>query len=56
MMEKVTVRDGTVGKGVRFERIRRITGYLSGDIRRFNNAKQQEVSDRVKHSVGGGSR
>lgn len=41
--------DAIVGKGVRFERIRRITGYLVGTLDRFNNAKRQEVSDRVAH-------
>ena len=34
-----------------FERIRRITGYLSTDYRHFNNAKQAEVKDRVKHDI-----
>lgn len=34
---------------VRFQRIRRITGYLVGDLSRFNNAKRAEVDDRVKH-------
>lgn len=38
-----------VGQGVRFERIRRITGYLVGSIDRFNNAKRAEEKDRVKH-------
>ncbi len=38
------------GKG-KFERIRRITGYLVGTVDRFNNAKRAEVEDRVKHSV-----
>ena len=38
-----------VGEGVRFERIRRITGYLVGTLERFNNAKKAEVKDRVKH-------
>ena len=33
-----------------FQRIRRITGYLVGDLNRFNDAKRQEVGDRVKHS------
>lgn len=36
---------------VGFERIRRITGYLVGDLNRFNNAKAQEVRDRVKHTT-----
>lgn len=35
----------------KFERIRRITGYLVGTVDRFNNAKQAEEKDRVKHSV-----
>ena len=36
----------------RFERIRRITGYLVGDLGRWNNAKRAEESDRVKHESG----
>ena len=39
-----------MSKGVPFKRIRRITGYLVGDLSRFNNAKLAEVKDRVKHS------
>ena len=39
----------------KFERIRRITGYLVGTLDRFNDAKQAEVRDRVKHSVGTGN-
>ena len=39
-----------VGEGVGFERIRRVTGYLAGDIKRFNNGKRAEERDRVKHS------
>lgn len=39
-----------VGKGVGFERIRRITGYLVGSLERFNNAKRAEERDRVRHS------
>lgn len=35
---------------IRFQRIRRITGYLVGDLSRFNNAKRREVDDRVKHT------
>jgi len=34
---------------VKFERIRRITGYLVGTLDFFNNAKRAEVMDRVKH-------
>ena len=43
----------TVGEGVNFERIRRITGYLVGTIDRFNNGKRAEERDRVKHTTEG---
>lgn len=33
----------------KFERIRRITGYLVGTIDRWNNAKRAEEKDRVMH-------
>ena len=36
---------------IRFERIRRITGYLVGSIEMFNDAKNAEEGDRVKHGV-----
>ena len=36
-------------RGVRFERIRRITGYLVGSVERFNDAKRAEERERVKH-------
>lgn len=39
------------GKGVLFERIRRITGYLVGTLDTWNNAKKAEERDRVKHST-----
>ena len=39
------------GEGIGFERIRRITGYLVGTVDRWNNAKQAELHDRVKHSL-----
>jgi len=39
---------------VEFNRIRRITGYLVGDLNRFNDAKRAEVLDRVKHGCGCG--
>jgi len=35
----------------KFERIRRITGYLVGTIDRWNNAKRAEEHDRVKHGL-----
>ena len=40
-----------MGKDVKFERIRRITGYLVGTMDRWNNAKKAEEKDRVKHGM-----
>lgn len=45
----LAVKNGMVGEGLKFERIRRITGYLVGDMNRWNNAKRAEERDRVKH-------
>lgn len=42
-----------MGKGVMFERIRRITGYLVGTIDRWCDAKKAEEKDRVKHGMDG---
>ena len=39
------------GKGVGFERIRRITGYLVGTMAQWNDAKKAEERDRVKHGL-----
>ncbi len=52
MNNSVKNKDGKVGEGVKFERIRRITGYLVGTLDRFNDAKASEVKERVKHGVG----
>ena len=38
-----------LGEGVTFQRLRRITGYLVGDVSRWNNGKFAELKDRVKH-------
>jgi ribonucleoside-triphosphate reductase len=35
----------------KFERIRRITGYLVGTLDRFNNGKRAEEHDRIKHNI-----
>ena len=40
-MEKI------MGEGQGFERV---TGYLAGDVSRFNNGKRAEERDRVKHT------
>ena len=36
------------------QQLRRVTGYLTTDWHNFNDGKQAEVNDRVKHSVYGG--
>ena len=56
-LESVEVKmcdDGKVdvsytAKGEKFERIRRVTGYLTGDLKSWNDAKQAEERERVKH-------
>ena len=51
MTSKVVNKNGQVGEGVGFERIRRITGYLVGTLDRFNNGKRAEGEDRVIHGL-----
>jgi anaerobic ribonucleoside-triphosphate reductase len=36
-------------KAKKFQRLRRITGYLVGDLSRWNDGKRAEEKDRVKH-------
>lgn len=47
---KTEMKKQKMGKGVKFERIRRITGYLVGTLDKWNDAKKAEEKDRVKHS------
>jgi len=47
------MKNNKLGKGVKFERIRRITGYLVGTLDKWNDAKKAEEKDRVKHGIGG---
>ena len=49
IIDNVCPRCGRSEEEVKFERIRRITGYLVGTLDRFNNAKAAEVRARVKH-------
>jgi len=44
-------RDADNDRLPKFERIRRITGYLVGTIDRFNDAKRAEERDRVLHDM-----
>lgn len=46
-----SVSEEARGKGVGFQRIRRVTGYLTGSLERWNTAKQHEEHDRVKHQA-----
>mgnify|MGYP000962520364 CR=1 FL=1 len=51
MDNRLISEHGTVGKGVGFDRIRRITGYLVGTTDRWNDAKQAELKDRQKSKL-----
>lgn len=46
---KIEEKETGIGSGIGFERIRRITGYLVGDVSRWNNGKKAELEDREKH-------
>ena len=48
-MMMIRVKNDRIGEGIRFERIRRITGYLVGTVDKWNDAKKKELKDRVKH-------
>lgn len=47
--EDDTVDIAWTAEHTKFERIRRITGYLVGTVDRWNDAKRSEERDRVKH-------
>ena len=49
MAGRVLPENGTVGENVKFDRIRRITGYLVGTTDRFNNAKRAEERDQIHY-------
>ena len=49
MQTRLHAMNGVIGEGVKFERIRRVTGYLVGTLDRFNDGKRAEERDRVKH-------
>lgn len=40
-----------IGEGVKFERLRRITGYLVGTVDRWNDGKRAELTDREVHTI-----
>ncbi|PZT47382.1 anaerobic ribonucleoside-triphosphate reductase [Helicobacter valdiviensis] len=49
-IDEVCPKCGRTEGDKKFERIRRITGYLVGTLDRFNDAKKAEVNDRKKHN------
>ena len=51
MEKSERVKKERMGLGVLFERIRRLTGYLTGDLKTWNDAKKAEEKDRVKHGL-----
>lgn len=48
-MNNKIVSEKARGKGIKFSRIRRITGYITGDMETWGSAKKAEERDRVKH-------
>jgi anaerobic ribonucleoside-triphosphate reductase len=51
MIEQKGSLNKNMGEGVKFERVRRITGYLVGTMDKWCDSKKAEERDRVKHSV-----
>ena len=51
MDNRLISEHGMVGSGVKFDRIRRITGYLVGSTDRWNNGKLAELRDRQKSKL-----
>ena len=49
IIDNVCPKCGRTEGDIKFDRIRRITGYLVGTLDRFNDAKRAEVEARVKH-------
>lgn len=51
--EKMTSEEQAafLGAGRRFDRIRRVTGYLNPDTRQWNDGKQAELAMRKKHGT-----
>lgn len=49
-MDMVIATEKERGKGVKFNRVRRITGYITGDLSTWNKGKLAELNDRVKHN------
>lgn len=50
MTNNYSEKSKPLGKDVGFQRIRRVTGYLTQDVKFMNDAKRAEVKERVKHA------
>ena len=48
--ELPVVSEKVRGQGIPFSRIRRITGYITGDLSTWGSAKLAEERDRTKHA------
>lgn len=51
LMDEDEMEVGYITEQIAYERLRRVTGYISGTLDRFNDAKKAEVLERVKHQV-----
>lgn len=51
IIDNVCPKCGRKEEDIKFERIRRITGYLVGTLDRFNSAKAAEERSRIKHGL-----
>lgn len=49
--KKISDEGRIIGRGMSFQRTRRITGYLVDDLDRWNTSKACEERDRVKHCM-----
>ena len=49
--EQIPEEERRFGEGIGFQRLRRITGYLVGDVSRWNDGKRSELEDRTKHGT-----
>ena len=54
MHVNLEIRDGKVGEGILFQRIRRIIGYLVGSVDKFNDGRRAEEVECVTRNVSNG--
>ena len=49
--ESIIYEECPICESTNISRIRRITGYLTGDLNSWNSSKKAEERDRIKHSM-----